>query len=347
VIARAASTSGYQNPVSGDTPDPAGLNNNGSGSDYYLYATGNDFPIQHSSDLVHWTYLGTALTQPPSWVVQSGDWNPWSPSVLQANRPCPATQSPSCYYMYYVGLSAQFGIHCVAVATSPTPAGPFTDRGPLSNGALDSSGRPIGCGDDTGYGNIDPAPFVDADGSAYLYVSTDYACSPGSSSCTAASSTLQPTISVLPLAPDLLSVPVSGQRKALFSGQPNSWEQAPWAPVVEGPWMEKHNRTYYLFYSGGAWTGNYGIGDATMRSPLGKGLQKDPKNPILYGTATVFSPGGGSTIIGPRGGDWMLYHARLGSYTAPRQLFIDPMVWRRDGSVTVSGPTTTPQSPGP
>ena len=66
-----------------------------------------------------------------------------------------------------------------------------------------------------------------------------------------------------------------------------------------------------------------------------------------HGTATVFSPGGGSTIIGPRGGDWMLYHSRLGSYTAPRQLFIDPMVWRRDGSVTVSRPTTTPQSPGP
>ena len=237
--------------------------------------------------------------------------------------------------MYYTGLSGQFSTNCVAVATSPTPAGPFIDHGPLSGGMLDSSGRPIGCGDDAGYGNIDPAPFVDSDGSAYLYVSTDWACPASSASCTSATSTLKPTISVIPLAPGLLAA--SGARQPLFSAD-EPWEQAPWAPVVEGPWMEKHNGTYYLFYSGGAWTGAYGMGYARLASPIGPAT-KAPGNPILSGTSQVFSPGGGSTVIGPDGGVWLLYHARVGGYAQPRQLFLDPVIWKPDGTVTVSGPS--------
>jgi hypothetical protein len=42
-----------------------------------------------------------------------------------------------------------------------------------AGGDGDARGRPIGCGDDAGYGNIDRAPFVDANGRAYLYLSTD------------------------------------------------------------------------------------------------------------------------------------------------------------------------------
>ena len=282
----------------------------------------------------------------------TGDWNPWSPSVLQADGPCPNKQSGPCYYMYYAGLSGQFSpsIHCVGVATAPVPGGPFTDWGPLSNGVLDNSGRPIGCGDNAGYGNIDPAPFVnvDTDGRrAYLYVSTDNACPPASASCNdtdSTVSTVRPTISVIPLSQDLLHA--AGSRQPLFSGGPQSWEQAPWAMVVEGPWMEKRNGVYYLFYSGGDWTHNYAMGDARMPTPTGPAT-KDPNNPILHGTDQVYGPGGGSTITGPSGGNWMLYHAKLGGYNQPRQLFIDPVVWSRNGNVTVKGPTTTRQTPAP
>jgi beta-xylosidase len=342
---RAAAASFYQNPVSGPTADPAGINNNGGGSDYYVYATGNLFPIQHSTDLVTWTSAGTAFKRRPSWVVQSGDWNPWAPSVLQVNEPCPGTTSPTCFVMYYVGQSARFSVHCIGVATSTTPGGPFTDRGPLYNNQniKDAVGRPIGCGDNAGYGNIDPAPFVDTDGNAYLYVSTDRSCPVSSTSCTSANSTLKPTISVMRLGPKRLAE--TGSRQPLFSGGAN-WEKASWAMVVEGPWMEKRNGVYHLFYSGGDWTRDYGMGDATLATPMGPAA-KDPNNPILHGTSTVFSTGGGSTIIGPRGGDWMLYHARLGGYSQPRQLFIDPVVWNPDRTVNVDGPTTTPQSPAP
>jgi hypothetical protein len=43
----------------------------------------------------------------------------------------------------------------------------------------------------------------------------------------------------------------------------------------------------------------------------------------------------------------MVYHARAGGYTQPRTLRIDPLVWKKNGSVTVRGPTTGPQSPAP
>ena len=339
----------YTNPIAGPSPDPAGLDNNAANSDYYLYSSGDGFPIERSRDLVHWTPAGFAFAHRPDWVVQTGDWHPWGPSVIQEPGLCPLNTvlpalsrhqhvSTTCYFLYYTGESAQFNTNCVAVATAVAPLGPFVDQGPLSNGTADAHGRPIGCGDNAGYGNIDPDPFLDTDGQQYLYVSTDIAC-PAPTTCM-----LQPTISVMVLGPDHIGV--VGSRVALFAGT------APWEQVrtthmtVEGPWMDKHDGVYHLFFSGGDWHRAYGEGDATLATPLGPAVQ-DPANPILTDTAKVFSPGGGSTITGPHGGDWMLYHAKLGGYNQPRQLFIDPVVWGANGTVTIAGPTTTPQSTVP
>jgi hypothetical protein len=162
--------------------------------------------------------------------------------------------------------------------------------------------------------------------------------------CTGAGAgTLRPTISALTLAADHITV--VGQRRQLFSGN-ELWELASDHLVVEGPHMEIHNGVYRLFFSGGDYSGSYGMGDALLATPLGPAFQ-DPANPILSGTDQVFGPGGGATITGPHGGEWMLYHARLGSYQAPRRLFIDPVIWNPDGSVTVGGPTATPQSAVP
>jgi beta-xylosidase len=341
----------YQNPVSGEAPDPSSFS---SGATYYLYSTGDGFPIERSTDLVHWTPDGTAFAQRPAWVVQSGDWHPWAPDVVHAQVPCPLnTVVPSllgrlqlgltCFYMYYVGLSALYDLNCVAVATSVTPDGPFVDQGPLWNGTLDAAGRPIGCADDGGMGNIDPSVFIDGDGQAYLYVSTDFACANGVAPCTAAGSSLQPTIAVMRLAPDLLSV--VGARVPLFAGD-QPWQQGPAAKVVEGPSVQRRNGVYTLFYSGGGWAGHYAMGDAQLASPLGP-VSQDPANPILSGTGNVLNPGGGTPVIGPHGGDWMLYHASLRGQGGARYLFIDPIGWGADGRPRIFGPTTTPEAPVP
>jgi Glycosyl hydrolases family 43 len=344
-VAAAAPSLTYENPVYGFSfPDPGAVQN--SSTDYYAYATGGGFPIIKSSDLVHWEQVGRAFSARPSWVVQSGDWHPWAPSVLRSPKSCPGTTSPGCYFMYYVGLSAQHtpAMHCVGVAWSLTPSGPFTDLGPIQaeDGTTDFAGRPPGCGDAGGYSNIDPAPFVDDDGSVYLYMSTGRRCvQPTTGSCP-----YEPVISVLPLAGTPIKA-VSG-RKPLFGATADSWEQEPGhAAVVENPWMEKRGTTYYLFYSGGEYRASYGMGYATATSAMGgtahAAFAKSALNPILPETAAVLSPGGGSVTAGPDGGSWLVYHGRADDYTQPRTLRIDPLFWS-GSSIVTPGPTSGPQT---
>jgi hypothetical protein len=341
VAAASAVSLTYENPVHGSSfPDPGVVQN--SSTDYYAYATGGGFPIIKSSDLVHWEQVGRAFSARPSWVVQSGDWHPWAPSVLRAPKSCPGTTSPGCFFMYYVGLSAQHtpAMHCVGVAWSLTPSGPFTDLGPIQaeDGTTDLAGRPPGCGDAGGYSNIDPAPFVDDDGSVFLYMSTGRRCvQPTTGPCP-----YEPVISVLAMAG--FPTQAVSDRKALFGATPAGWEQEPGhAATVENPWMEKRGSTYYLFYSGGDYRASYGMGYATAPSPTGgaaySAFAKSPHNPILRETAAVLSPGGGSVVVGPDGGSWLAYHGRAGAYTNPRTLRIDPLYWS-GSSIVTPGPTS-------
>jgi beta-xylosidase len=281
-----------------------------------------------STDLVSWQPAGHALSARPSWVANFQDGHPWAPGVIRA----PAGG----FVMFFVSVSEEFGplTHCIGVATASVPSGPFTDRGILE----DDDGNLVGCGDADGHGNIDPAPFIDTDGSAWLYLSTDYRCDTPSS-CPAA-----PTISVIPLAADLLSA--AAAREELMPGQPGGWEQGPGWPVAENPWIVRRGTTYHLLYSGGSWQGDYAMGHATAPSPTGP-FTRTSGNPILAGTADVRSPGGGMVVTGPKGGTWLAYHGRTKTYTAPRALRVDPLTWTDGGGVTVGGPTATPQFTGP
>jgi beta-xylosidase len=199
----------------------------------------------------------------------------------------------------------------------------------------------VGCADDTGRGNIDPSPFIDPSGQAYLYVSTDFALVNGNW-------TLDPTVSVIPLSSDL--VHAAGPRTPLFSGDPGTWEQADIrTPTVEGPSVTLHNGTYYLLYSGGNWRGAYAMGYATATSPTGP-FTKSPTNPILSEATNVLSPGGGDQLVtGPHGGLWMAYAARTSSYSEPRTLHLDPFTWEPSATPgapdtpVIHGPTAAPQ----
>lgn len=328
----AAST--YTNPVGGTFPDPmAAL----TGVDYYAYGTGTNFPILHSTDLVRWASAGTAFTDStfPKW--STG--NPWAPSLLvmrvTSSRPCPgfnlAVGAP-CFYLYYTGRSSfPGGPNCVGVATSNRPDGGFVDQGVLSNGVTTSRGE-AGCGDANGYSNIDPAPFVDVDGRAYLLFGTGRS----------AAGDIAATISAIRLAPDL--VRATGSRVALITGT-QRWELRGTDEIVEGPWLHRHRSSYYLFYSGGDFAGNYAMGYAVGPTPLGP-FTKSRDNPILKGNSSVVGPGGGSVVKGPgTGADQMIYAARS-AVDQPRTLRIDRLVWNdtvTPSTVYVHGPTTTPQ----
>jgi arabinan endo-1,5-alpha-L-arabinosidase len=304
-----------------------------AGVEYFAYGTGDRFPVMRSTDLVSWSSAGTAFTSRPSW--SSG--NSWAPSVLAVGSRCadaPAgSPSTSCYVMYYVGLNNALATpaNCIGVATADAPAGPYRDHGILmrASGATDPVRGPIGCGDSSGYSNIDPAPFVDsATGRVYLYLSTGHA----------ASGAWRRTLSVIRMSTDL--VHAAAGRVALFSAT-DTWEKG----VVEAPWPHRRLSRYYLFYSGGVFTdASYGMGYRVASSPTGP-FVRPAGNPILRSTPAVNGPGGGSVTRGPHGGDWMIYHGRAVA-GGPRTLRIDPVVW--DGSLvparaSVRGPTTSPQ----
>lgn len=322
----------YRNAVwaGWEFPDPTVIR---VGSTYYAYAAGDRFQVMRSTDLVHWDWLGPALARRPEWAVSTGDWHPWAPSVLPTEEACPGASRPGCFILFYVGLSGRLGTattNCTAVATSPTPEGPFTDRGPLERtDEQRDGGWPVGCGDSAGYGNIDPQPFVDADGRAWLYVSTDWRCT---DACR-----LLPEISVIPLAADRLRA--AGGRRPLLAGQAQTWEQAPWTTVVENPYVVKRGATYHLLYSGGNWQGRYAMGHATSSSPTGP-FTRSSQSPWASSTDSVLSMGGGMPIRDGAGDEWLVYHGRAGSLDLPRTLRIDRLSWTADERPSLDGPST-------
>lgn len=142
----------YRNPVfNRPFPDPMVLRL--GKHNYWAYGTSlgwqvGYFPILHSTDLVHWKYVGDAFKTFPGW--GRGDF--WAPDVVKRG---------GTYFLYYTALGDNG--HCIGVATASRPQGPFKDHGP------------VGCGDAGGTGYIDPDLFIDRDGKAYLYVSVDAA----------------------------------------------------------------------------------------------------------------------------------------------------------------------------
>src|SRR5690606_34610375 len=117
-------------------------NQDQGGPTYYM-------PIGRSPDLVHWEYVGTVFNEEnhPTWkpFPQTGY---WAPDVRYID---------GTYYLYY--SLAGGGDAAIGLATAPTPTGPWTDSG----------GPVVDFVPDDEVMEIDPALFVDRDGTKYLY----------------------------------------------------------------------------------------------------------------------------------------------------------------------------------
>jgi beta-xylosidase len=200
-----------------DFPDPNVIL---VGSTYYAYATNSasgDVQIAESTNLSHWTAVGNALPQLPSWA--SADYT-WAPSVAFIGGK---------YDLFYAVDPTDSPDECISVATSSSPVGPF----------VDSSAAPLECQPSLG-GAIDPDAFVNTDGSAYLLWKTGAAGSsriwaqqldPSGSTFATGSS---PTTILVPdqaweagtvEAPDMVAV--NGRYLLLYSG--NEWSTASYA----------------------------------------------------------------------------------------------------------------------
>lgn len=83
----------------------------------------------------------------------------------------------------------------------------------------------------------------------------------------------------------------------------------PWeGHLVEGPWLMKHQGTYYIFYAGNDFsTAQYGIGVGVADSPFGPYTKS--KAPFIGSTPEWWGPGHPSVAEGPDGRPWMFLHA--------------------------------------
>ena len=325
--APATATVTYINPVlDADFPDPSVIR--APDGYYYAYATQTlrdgawiNIQVARSADLVHWQHLGDALPEKPGWARETQDF--WAPYVLRDGDR---------YLMYYSAThdachDPERG-HCLAIATSDSPAGPFIDMGvPLLLGI--------------GFEFIDPMAFDDpASGKHFLYWGSGF----------------QP-IKVQELGDDRMSFAPGGEPTNLI--WPNHVEGA-FPRLVEACWVIRHEDYYYLFYSGDNCCGpeaEYGVMVARSREPTGpfetlEDARCVPHSLMLFKSERWLAPGHNSIVTDQDGQVWMIYHAidvhrprqrQEDEINSRRILLIDRIEWR-DGWPFVGTPSEEPQA---
>ncbi len=298
-----------------DGPDPSVIDVGGT---YFAYTTGttwgNHLGVLESTSpnsgyhtVNGKTYGSTALPNPPGW--QKVD-TQTSPGVIFIGGQ---------YLMYYDAVDPAIGNYCLSLATSTSPGGPF----------VDSSTGPIECQPNLG-GSIDPSPFIDTSGQAWLY----WKSNDGSSS--------QPArIWASPLTADGQSL--AGTPQLILQEDTTAH---PWETTVENPDMTLIGGHYYLFFSGGQYDSpGYGEGYAVCSTPTGPCSQPQV-GPILSSYGDVAGPGGASVFTDSSGKLWMAYHGWTSGCTSyscggQRELYI------ADLSIATPGPTGPPVGPPP
>jgi xylan 1,4-beta-xylosidase len=213
---------------------------------YYLYGT-NDInadegiPVYTSTDSKTWKGPagnggGLALKKGDSY----GTAGFWAPQVFQYQ---------GTFYMAYVADTH------IAIATSSSPLGPFTQQ------VIRPVTAPVNI--------IDPYVFIDSDGRKYLY----HVRLQGGNRIYVAE--LKDDFS------DVLNDSAWSCINAVVNPQP--WENTTHASstVTEGPTVLRHNGSYYLFYSANVFQNpDYAVGYAVASSPTGP-WTKYAGNPIL------------------------------------------------------------------
>lgn len=300
----------YTNPVyDGDFPDPFVLR---VGETYYAYATnvpGYRVPMLRSTDLATWERLGDALPVLPRWAAPVAGLI-WAPAVLPRDGH---------YVLYFTARDISSNRQCIGRAVAAAPQGRFED----------DSARPFICQADLG-GSIDPSPFVDDDGAAWLLWKNDGNC------CG-----LPVGLWIQRLSEDGLSL--VGEPVELLRHD-RAWE----SPLIEGPSMLKHDGRYYLFYSANRYeSADYAIGYAVADRVTGPYTKVTQDGPLFAARGEAAGPGGQEFFTDAVGNQWMAYHAwrtpHIGYDNFGRRSLRIDRVRFEDGAPILDGPTTHPQ----
>lgn len=296
----------YVNPVlNADYSDPDVCR---VGDDFYMtsssFACFPGLQILHSTDLVNWEIIGAALTDypGPGW----SDSRPWETLSQQLDKPYDDTPDSHAWrtvpqhgngvwapaIRYHEGY---FYIYC----GDP-------DRGVFMVRTDDPRGRwedPVWVVKAKGY--IDPCPFWDEDGKAYL-----------SHGCAGSRAGIKSVLFVAPMSPD--GTRLLGPSRIVYDGHETQ-------PTIEGTKFYKRNGYYYIFSpAGGVPTGWQVV--LRSRSPWGP---YEEKVVMAEGKSGVNGPHQGAWIDTPAGEHWFMHFQDKDAYG--RVVHLQPMKWTDEG----------------
>ncbi|THF68231.1 arabinan endo-1,5-alpha-L-arabinosidase [Deinococcus sp. Arct2-2] len=264
-----------------------------------------------SADLVKWTYIGDAFATKPSWV--KDDAGLWAPDIEYLNGK---------YYMYYTASDTKARGSAIGVATSDSPAGPWTDSG---TPVVEPQGPPGGNPDDRRW-VFDSEVITDDAGQSWLYYGSYFG-----------------GISVRKLSADGLKTDAATQKEVALDNR------------YEGAQVVRHEGFYYLMASAanccnGPLTG-YSLFAGRSASPTGPFVDKEGVSlldPRVGGTPVIsmngnrwVGPGHNAVFTDAGGQDWTVYHALdlndpffTPGGVSKRPVLLDPLDWV-DGWPTV------------
>ncbi|MBC7903874.1 MAG: glycoside hydrolase 43 family protein [Gemmatimonadaceae bacterium] len=272
----------YKNPViHADYSDPDAIRVN---DDFYMVSSSFNqapgLPILHSRDLVNWTLIGHAIRKNvPSdhySKVQHGN-GVWAPAIRHHNQK---------FYIYYP--DPDFGIY---VITAKDIKGPWTE--------------PILV--EAGKGLIDPCPFWDDNGNAFLVHA--YAGSRAGIKSLIVLKTMNTE-----------GTAVTSVGKIVFDGHDAD-------PTIEGPKMYKRNGYYYIMApAGGVSTGwQLALRSRNIYGPYERKVVMD------QGGSSVNGPHQGAWVNTSSGQDWFLHFQDRDAYG--RIIHLQPVKWVNDWPV--------------
>lgn len=268
----------YRNPILyTDYSDPDVIR---VGEDYYMISSSFTYvpgvPVLHSRDLVNWELINYVVREIP---------------YLRYRQPAHGAGTWAPALRYHEGVYYAFI--------------PMPDEGIFVSKATDPAGewsvmKPIW----EGKGWIDPCPFWDEDGRAYM------AFAYAKSRCG-----IKHRISICEMKPE--ADRLIGEPRLVYDGiQAN--------PTIEGPKMYKRNGWYYIFAPAGGVPGGW---QTVLRSKSVFGPYES-KIVMHQGNTEVNGPHQGGYIETPDGEGWFIHFQDRGAYG--RILHLQPLCWNGD-----------------
>lgn len=277
----------YKNPVlHADYSDPDAIR---VGDDYYLTASSFNaapgLPILHSKDLVNWTIVNYVFARQKPFDVfdkpQHGG-GVWAPAIRYHNNE---------FYIYYPDPDR--GIY---VTKARNPAGEWSEPQLMKDAK----------------GWIDPCPFWDDDGKAYLI-----------SAFAGSRAGIKSILIISRMNPEGTKLLDDGV--IVFDGHDKH-------PTVEGPKFYKRRGYYYIFApAGGVATG----WQLVLRSKNVYGPYEE-KIVLAQGKTSINGPHQGAWVETQTGEDWFIHFQDKGAYG--RVVHLQPMTWKNDFPVIGADP---------